>query len=264
MSKQKGQAPAVRRLFWDVETSPNICLSWRIGGKIFLSPDSILQERGIICICYKWEGERKVHSLEWNKGDDRKMLEKFDKVIADADESVAHNGDRFDMPMFQGRRLIHGLPPQPTHNTVDTLKIARRHFKLNSNRLDYLGHTLGLGGKQRTEFQMWKDILLDNCPKAMAKMVRYCKRDVTLLEKVWEKITCYQKPKIHAGVNAWLEKWSCPHCATQQVKRSKRIVTAAGSVRHQMVCNECGRYYSVCNSAYEDYLTWRYDQKKEG
>ena len=37
-------------LFFDIETSFNICWSWSIGRKISLSDDNILEERKIICI----------------------------------------------------------------------------------------------------------------------------------------------------------------------------------------------------------------------
>ena len=33
----------IKRLFWDIETSPNVVLSWRIGYKINLDHDNILQ-----------------------------------------------------------------------------------------------------------------------------------------------------------------------------------------------------------------------------
>ena len=55
---------------------------------------------------------------------------------------VAQNGDFFDMRWYNGRHLIHGLEPIPWGKTVDTYKIAKRYFNLNSYRLDYLGKLL--------------------------------------------------------------------------------------------------------------------------
>jgi len=78
----------VRRLFWDLETSPNVVLSWRAGYKINITHDSILKERAIICVCWKWEGESKVHHLEWDKGCDKNLLKEFLKVVEDADEMM--------------------------------------------------------------------------------------------------------------------------------------------------------------------------------
>ena len=86
------------RLFFDIETSFNVGIFWRSGYNLNINPGDIIHERAIICICYKWEGEEEVHSLEWDsKQSDKAMLKKFLKVMAQANEIVAHNGDRFDM-----------------------------------------------------------------------------------------------------------------------------------------------------------------------
>ena len=141
------QNPKIRRLICDAETSPNIGFFWRAGFRLSINHDNILHERAIICICYKWEGERTVHSLEWKKGDDKDLLKRFLKVALEADELVAHNGDKFDIKWFNTRCLKHGLEPPPIWKTVDTLVIARRRFYFNSNRLDYLGKYLLDEGK---------------------------------------------------------------------------------------------------------------------
>ena len=252
MSK-KAKTP-VRRLFWDIETSPNIALTWRTGYKLSIPPENILRERGIICICYKWAGERKVHSLEWDNGDDRKMLEDFTEVANEADELVAHNGDKFDLRWFQGRRLINNLEPIPEYKTVDTLTIARRRFLLNSNKLDYIAKLLGFGGKSKTNFQWWRDILIDNCPTAMSKMVKYCKRDVRVLEQVYDRLSVYHNPKTHAGANIDLARWTCPTCGGIHVYQNKRIVSTAGISRYEMKCNDCGKYYRISQSVRDQYI----------
>lgn len=244
----------IRRLFWDLETSPNIGLFWRAGYKQNISYENIIQERAIICLCYKWEGSKKVHSLEWDRGDDRKLCEDFAPIIEEADEMVAHNGDKFDIKWYNTRHLVHGLPPIPIAKTVDTLVIARRRFYFNSNRLDYIAKFLGLKGKDRSEFDMWREILLRNCPKTMKRMVDYCKRDVVLLEKVYQRLSAYHREKTHVGVLAGGEKWSCPHCASENVKVHKTRHTAAGTIQKQMQCNDCHRYYTISETSHRKYL----------
>ena len=61
-----------RRLFFDIETSPNIGTFWQAGYKKTISPEDIIKERAIICICYKWEGEKKVYGLTWDENQDDK------------------------------------------------------------------------------------------------------------------------------------------------------------------------------------------------
>lgn len=178
-------------LFFDLETSPNIVFSWRIGREVSLGTHDIIQERAIICVGWKWAGSPKTYSLEWKKGCDKSLLEEFAKVIDSADEVVTQNGDAFDIKWLRARCLFHDIPVSPKFNSIDTLKMARAGFKFNSNKLDYMGQFLGLGKKIQTEFSLWKDIMLQNCPVAMDKMVKYCKRDVTLLEDIYNKLQPY-------------------------------------------------------------------------
>ena len=184
-----------RRIFFDLEVSPNIVLAWRVGGDISLSPDDIIQERAIICVCWKWEHEKKVHHLQWKKGNDKALLNKFAKIINTADEVLTQNGDNFDIKWLRTRCIYHGIPVSPKFNSIDTLKLARSGFKFNSNKLDYMGKFLGVGEKTESGYKLWKEITLNNSKPAMNKMVSYCKNDVLLLERVYVKLQNYVPPK---------------------------------------------------------------------
>lgn len=246
----------IKRLFWDIETSPNVGFFWRAGHKQFVNYDSIIKERAVICIGYKWQGERTVHALQWDgEQNDRTMLERFTEIAAKADELVAHNGDDFDMPWYRTRCMFHGIPTDPYTKTVDTLQIARRKFCLNSNRLDYIARLLGLGGKIKTELDLWKAVVNDNDRNALAKMVAYCKRDVSILERVWMAMAPHVKHKTHAGILAGKPAWTCPECGSESVKvaRGPRV-TADGTKRYQMQCMDCGRSYTISEPAYQLYL----------
>ena len=50
-------------LIYDIETSYNIVSSWRIGHNLTLPHYSIIKERAIICVSYKWLGENKVYKM---------------------------------------------------------------------------------------------------------------------------------------------------------------------------------------------------------
>lgn len=217
--------------------------------------DAIIQERKIICIGYKWEYENKTTVLRWDDNqDDEKMLREFVRVANSADELIAHFGDRFDLPWFRTRCLILGLDPLPTYKTIDTKAWASKNFYFNSNKLDYIGNVLGFGKKIKTDFDLWKDIVLHRCPKALDRMCRYCGRDVELLEKVYHKLAENVKPKSHQGVFAGLDKWTCPRCGSEDVKMNKKRVTANGTIQYQFQCQKDGGYYTVSKTAYEQYL----------
>ena len=247
----------LKRLFWDIETSPNLGFFWKPGYKVRIPPANIVQEKAIICICWKWEGHKRVFSLTWDKGNDKTMVQQFMGVAAEADELVAHNGDGFDIKWFNTQCLQHGVQPLPGPKTIDTLTIARRRFYLNSNSLDYLAQLLLGRGKHSVPYETWKAIVLENDPKSLVTMVDYCKEDVRIVEEVWEKLSPFHTPKTHAGVFEGKPKWSCAHCGSFRTRRNKRRVTAKGTEQHTMVCKDCKKYYTISDRSYRDYLIER-------
>jgi DNA polymerase elongation subunit (family B)/predicted RNA-binding Zn-ribbon protein involved in translation (DUF1610 family) len=234
-----------RRLFFDIETSPNIGLFWEAGYKKNITTDNIIKERAIICICYKWEDEKEVYSLQWDsKQNDKTMLTKFIDVANTSNEMVGHNGDKFDLAWIRTRCLFHKIDMFPNYVTIDTLKVARSKFRFQSNRLNYIAEFLGLGGKIKTEYNLWKDILLRNDKIAMEKMIKYCKKDVTLLEQVFKALRGHMIPKTHYGVVFGTDRGTCPECGSEDLTRNNKVITATGLTRIQYKCKTCNHYHS--------------------
>lgn len=248
----------VRRLLADIETSPNIVLAFSAGFNLTINHDAIIQERRVICIGYKWEGESKTTVIRWDKNqNDKDMLAQFVAVALEADEIIGHYGDHFDWPWIRTRILYHKLPAIPIWKTVDTKSLASKYFYFNSNKLDYISNYLGHGKKLKTDFALWRRVLMDKDPKALNRMCTYCGRDVTRLELVWKDFQPFVRAKSHAGVLAGLDKWTCPHDGSKNVQTSKRKITSAGTVQWQMQCNECGGYYTISEKAHSEYVAYR-------
>jgi DNA polymerase III epsilon subunit-like protein len=235
-----------KRLFLDSNQVPNIGFFWDAGYKKNIPYGNIIHERKIICICYKWAGEKRVHSLTWDtKQNDKAMLQSFIKITNEADEIIGHNGDRFDLPWIRTRCLFHGISVMPKFVTLDTLKQARSKFRFNSNRLDYIAKYLGLGSKLHTEFDLWRKIVLNKDKKALDYMVKYCKEDVVLLEKVYDKMANHIEPKVHHGVVKEKHRYTCPECGGDHYTLVKYRITAQGYRREQRQCQECGKYHTT-------------------
>lgn len=231
-------------LIYDLETSPNVVYSWRTGYKLTIGHDNIIEERQIICIAYKWSGEKQIKCLRWDprkKHDkDKKMLSQFLDVLAEADAVVAHNGDNFDMKWIRGRVLFHGLPPTPVVKQIDTLKEVRRMFNLNSNRLDYVAKFLGNEGKSPMSFSDWKDVMAGS-KKALDKMVKYCKQDVEELDRVFIKLRPYvTAPNIHQAVQQ--DRDACPSCGEHDNHKYGIFYTNASRFQ-KYKCNSCGHVW---------------------
>ena len=253
-----------KRLYFDIEVSPNIVFSWRSGYKLNIDPDNIIEERKIICVCWKWEGKDEIHSLTWDKKqDDKKLLKDFIKVMNSAHEIIGHNSDRFDVKWLRTRALLQGVDMLPYYVSIDTLKHARNGFYFNSNKLDYLAKLFGEGQKKDNGgFSTWKKIVLDKDAEALQLMVDYCKQDVAILERVFNKLQPYVKNTTHYGVLFGEEKYSCPNCSGYNIGLHKRYVTQMGTQRYSMHCKSgCPEKFTISHKAYQDLLTYKIKER---
>ena len=228
-------------LIFDIETSPNVGYFWSTGHKINVGPENIAEERQVICIGYKWLGHRTVHSLEWgtkrSTTRDKKLLRDFSKIYAKADMVVAHNGDNFDIKWLKTRIMFHDLDPLPPVHQCDTLKEFRKNFRLNSNRLDYVAKFLGGDGKSPMTFDDWKKVMAGD-EAALTKMVKYCKKDVQLLEDVYLRTRRHFKDH---GIMGSYNREVCPQCEGTPHKNG---IYRTRTGRYQKYkCNHCGHVY---------------------
>lgn len=247
-----------KRLFFDIETSPNVVYAWRIGYNINLQPHDIITERRIISIHYSWENEDTVHYLTWDENQcDKKMLVEFIKVMNQADEIIGHNSDRFDEKWIRTRCIYHRIQAMPKYKSLDTLKKAKFGFNFNSNKLDYIAKFLGVGAKvEHSGFDMWKGVM-NNDAEALKEMVTYGNGDVIVLKDVYYAMQSYIKQNSHAGVFNTRMKYSCPICGNEEVELYKNEVTTLGTIKRIMHCSIDNHYYTVSNSAYMNMLKFK-------
>jgi len=251
----KAQSKPKRRLFFDIETTYIKGWFWSCG-KQYIGPQNIMQDKKVICISYKWEGDEEIKTLTWSKkGDDGGMIKKFIKVLGEADEIIAHNGDNFDLKELRTRAINHGEFMYPTYKTLDTLKKSRQYFRFPSNKLDYIGKFLNVGEKMHHEgIQMWIDITEDKCPDALAKMVKYCEQDVILLEDVYTCMSPYIYHNTNFAVLHGKDKWNCPECTSDDVNMYHTYTTPMGVIRRNMRCSVCKKQYRISNKTYTNML----------
>ena len=242
-----------KRMFFDIETSyMEVSKVWRCGEQ-YIRPDQIRKHAAIICICWKFQGSNKIHSLKWDKGNDKEMILKFVDIMNDCDEVVGHNGDNFDIKWIRTRALFHGIMSMPEIKSIDTLKISRSKLKLPSNKLDEIAKFFGIGKKlEHRGMPMWEDIIERNSRKAMKEMVDYCKMDVEVLANVYLLLEGYSKPKTNIASFAGGDKADCNYCASENNKVVTRRVSAAGVVRVQLQCKDCHKFYTVSLKALND------------
>ena len=264
-----------KRLFYDIETSYEVGKFWRPSFKAVIRHTDVFIESAIICISYKWEGQNKVKTLKWKEGDDKEAVEKFIKVALQADEIIGHNGDNFDEKIIRTRALFHRIPCPPKFPSLDTLKKARRHFRMDSNTLEHIATRLTGQGKDKMDYGDWDLICKPLIPKyfgfnvelpktyhkAMKKMVKYCEQDVVKLEEVFHQLQPYIEHNHHAGEKGGHGRWSCPKCGHDKPHLNASRYTKAGTKRHRMKCvNDCGMF-TISNAVLMQKLQAELDQR---
>jgi hypothetical protein len=229
-----------RIVYIDIETAPNLGYTW---AKYEQNVIAFEREWFMLSFAFKWAGEVKptVYTLpdfvgyDDDKSNDAQLVAKLWAVLDEADLVIAHNGDKFDIKKTNARFLLHGMAPPAPYRTIDTLKVARRHFALTSNKLDDIAKALGLGQKADTGgFQLWLDCMSGD-RKAWKKMARYNGNDVDLLEKVYERLRPWHAthPCIEAG--------ACAACGSDHVIR-RGVAFSGGKKFQRYQCFECGKW----------------------
>jgi len=242
----------LRILIYDIETSLQPVAVFSLANNDWIKPEALLGERYIISAAWKWLGEKKVHSVSVlddskryakNPHDDYYVVKALRNVLLQADVIVHHKGDSFDKPWLNGQILMHGLSPLPPIPSIDTYKVAKANFYLNSNSLDYLGKRLGVGSKIHVGYELWLRIL-NGEKKAVEEMVHYNKGDVTLLEQVFLKL----RPYVSGHINRELfGEEGCPRCGSKKIQ-SRGYHRAVSRVYRRFQCQNChGWFKSATN-----------------
>jgi uncharacterized protein YprB with RNaseH-like and TPR domain len=242
---QDPQTPA-KILFLDIETAPSLGWVW---GKWQQNVIDFKKDWYILSYAYKWahENEIKVIGLidlpgyKRHAENDKALAKTLWKLLDEADIVIAQNGDGFDVPKINTRFLIHDLQPPSPYKTVDTLKIARKVFAFDSNKLDDLGHYLNIGRKlPHTGFHLWKGCMTGD-PEAWKLMKEYNAHDIDLLEKLYYKVRAWDKnhPQVNKGQIA---NEACPKCSSDHVqKRGFSYTQLRKKQRYQ--CLNCTTWY---------------------
>lgn len=233
-------------LIIDIETAPNIAYVWgawkqNVGGNQWV------QKSHIMSFAAKWLGQAGVMYYENRGSDDKELVEQAYNLLDEADIVVAHNGQKFDLPVIIGRGVVHGLQPPSPYFVVDTLLIARKEFRFVSNTLANLSKELGLtekdSHKQFPGFELWLECLRGN-DAAWKEMAEYNIQDVLTLEEMYYRMLPYMKnhPNVARLTNGEV---ACPKCGSKNIQYRGYYYTRAGLCYRRFVCLDCGGWGRV-------------------
>lgn len=229
-------------LYLDIENTPSLGYVWGMWDQNVIEME---QDWFMLSFAYSWNGGApRVKALPDYKGynkdktNDKSLVLDLWRLLDSADVVIAHNADAFDIKKANARFLVHGLRPPTPYKTIDTLKIARRHFKFDSNRLDDLARQLGLGRKLATKGKnTWLGCMAGD-EASWRLMKKYNKQDVKLGYDVYLALrpwaTTHPNLSIFAGSDG-----VCPRCLAKKLQRRGTGHTLTTSYpRYQ--CTSCG------------------------
>lgn len=228
-------------LFLDSEWTHAIALVYQQKNK-WIQSDDIIQQPS--CISIQWAfNNQKPKAIAANHLDDKAVLEKFIELINEADIVVGHNMDNFDMKKLRWRARVHGLPAIPKVPTVDTLKQSRKLYGVGP-----LGHSLGnlcsrldLELKDHLSKADLKSFLFTGDKKALRRILSYGKQDIVTLRELYYKMLPDMQG--HPHMKAFSEhEIVCRNCGSHHLKKHKSRPSAAGVMKHQYQCQDCGHY----------------------
>lgn len=223
-------------LLLDVETSPNTVFTWGLF-KQTISIDKIIDSSEVLCIAYKWLGEKDTFYL--SKHNKKFMLRSIHKMLEEADAVVTYNGNSFDLPVLNKELLLEGFTPPAPYKSIDLCKVVQKRFRFPSSKLEYVCGALGLETKVKHEgFKLWVQCMAGD-EAAWKRMQRYNRQDVRILEQLYQKL----KPWVpsHPNHGTFDDLTCCPNCGSTKLQRRGLAHTQHFSyARYQ--CQECGAW----------------------
>lgn len=209
-----------------------------------LSLSQIDRDWYLLSAAYKWLDSKNIHVVgrvsheDDYEAQEYEILEHLHSVLDAADIVVGHNAKAFDVKKLNAKFIEYGFDPPSPYRIVDTLLEARKHFRLTSNKLDYLANLLGFGNKIKTDFDLWVGCMKGD-EKAWEKMLKYNKKDVLLLERVYLKMRPWMTNHPNVGVYDEDGETHCPKCNSTNIQWRGYAVTNLSRFK-RFQCTDCG------------------------
>lgn len=234
---------SARMLLYDIETAPRLGYVW---GEYEQNVLEVVEESYILCVSYKWFGEKRIKAValpdfklyKREPKNDFEVVKVLWSLFDEADYLVGHHSDSFDNRWAAKQFVYHGFNPPSPNVWIDTKKIAKKYFRFDSNRLDRLGAFLGVGRKEKHHgIDTWLGCMKGD-EKAWREMIKYAKKDVELLERVYLKLRPYHQT--HPNINVLPGTLrACPKCGSKDIIRRGSIPTQIGR-KPRWSCHGCG------------------------
>lgn len=226
---------------FDVETLPAEVYTWNLFPK-YVGTEQVISGTGFLSWAGKFLNDDKVYSdiltsEEALEKDDERITKSCWDFLAKCDVVIGHNILEFDAKVVRTFFLKHDLPPLK-YVMVDTLKIAKRNFRFDSNKMGFINRRLGIREKIENEgFPLWRKCR-EGEQEALATMLEYNIGDIQATEDLFYVLRPYAHASFNVALYNEIEEAQCPVCGSTDLTDEGFYYTPAGkwtSVR----CNNC-------------------------
>lgn len=230
-------------LILDIETAPLLVRCYGLWEQN-INTGFIQKDWYMLSFAAKWFGENKFYYKDTRNTheNDFEVAQLAWDMMNEADVIVGHNVKRFDIKKLQTRFLKHGLPPIGKKQVHDTLTIAKKHFAITSNKLDYIAEFLGLTkkvkSKKYTQQEMWNGCC-DGVKDCFVHNEKYNKGDIVTSEEVYIALSAWEQS---INLSAISRESTCtnPTCDSVTFRKDGFDYTKVGAFQRYRCC-KCGK-----------------------
>lgn len=169
------------------------------------------------------------------------MVDAAWNIYNESDVLIHFNGTSFDLPWLRREFVLAGKPPPSPVLEIDLVRVVRKQFRFESNKLQNVSTMLGLAGKlSHSGHQMWVDCLNGDA-KAWNLMRRYCKQDVVLTEQLYYRLRPWITNHPSLALMAGETRPTCTNCSSLNLTKQGLRHTAQSSYQRYQ-CQDCGSW----------------------
>lgn len=233
-------------LHLDIETFAHTVLSWGLYNQN-IGINQILAPGHTLCFAAKWHRDTEVIFRSVYHHSEREMVQTAWDLLNEADVVTSWNGSRFDLPTLNKDFLLKNMGPPAPYKQIDLLKVARRKFKLASNKLDYVAQQLGLGAKlPHKGMDLWRECA-DNNKESWETMKQYNIMDTLLLEKVYNVLVPWIDNHPNYALYSDSDRPICKNCGSDNVQ-SRGTEKTKTMIYRRWHCQSCGAWMRSKNN----------------
>jgi DNA polymerase III epsilon subunit-like protein len=234
----------VKVLILDIETSPILAHVWKLWDNN-VALNQVVEDWSILSWSAKWLDNDKIMYMdtrnEKDPRNDKKIVAGLWKLMDEADVIIGQNSKSFDIPKINSRLFKHGFPKPSSFRQIDTLRLAKKHFKFTSNKLEYLSKSF-LTDVHKSDHKkfpghlLWSECLKGNI-EAFKEMQAYNVTDILATESLYKKLQPWDS-SLNFNVYHDSLSFKCA-CGSTDFKSKGFVYSNSGKFK-RYICQKCG------------------------